>query len=353
MSSRNYNLAFDTPYNQKLISVLDKYRERKDLNGEPDIFTDRMQGGAFLGEDGVVHTPVFRTLPYHPHLPHSISLLGSTGGNLAKSLGNFGKKVATNVASKIAEKAVLGAVLGGSVGGIHGYGLSDVGGRPPGMVSSFVPRVPDSAFVRPSTHATYPQYNAIELKKIQGGRVSKCNQCCGGDSIISKEKEAELTAKKPRGRPKKSGGKVKMAVLKGLKTIGESAGKPFKKISGVNPFSLGYDLGHDVIGPAIKGRPNEEGGAVGVGVMKKPRGRPRKQGGKFNPTNALINIGAKYTGQVAEKQVSDAVAPKKKSGGAVDGRKARAEIVKKIMKERGVKMVEASKIVKAEGLYKK
>jgi len=36
-----------------------------------------------------------------------------------------------------------------------------------------------------------------------------------------------------------------------------------------------------------------------------------------------------------------------------DGRKARAEIVKKIMKERGVKMIQASKIVKAEGLYKK
>ena len=42
------------------------------------------------------------------------------------------------------------------------------------------------------------------------------------------------------------------------------------------------------------------------------------------------------------------------SGGMCgDGRKARAEIVKRIMKERGVKMIEASKIVKAEGLYKK
>lgn len=39
--------------------------------------------------------------------------------------------------------------------------------------------------------------------------------------------------------------------------------------------------------------------------------------------------------------------------GSGDGRKARAEIVKKIMRERGVKMIEASKIVKAEGLYKK
>ncbi len=39
--------------------------------------------------------------------------------------------------------------------------------------------------------------------------------------------------------------------------------------------------------------------------------------------------------------------------GKVDGRKARAEVVKRVMKERGVSMVEASKIVKAEGLYKK
>jgi hypothetical protein len=42
-------------------------------------------------------------------------------------------------------------------------------------------------------------------------------------------------------------------------------------------------------------------------------------------------------------------------GGAISGggaRSARASIVKKIMKERGVKMIEASKIVKAEGLYK-
>jgi hypothetical protein len=41
-----------------------------------------------------------------------------------------------------------------------------------------------------------------------------------------------------------------------------------------------------------------------------------------------------------------------KSGGAKKGgRNARAEIVKKVMKERGVKMIEASKIVKKEGLY--
>tara|TARA_R110002073_G_scaffold234784_2_gene395990 strand:+ start:4694 stop:5863 length:1170 start_codon:yes stop_codon:yes gene_type:complete len=41
---------------------------------------------------------------------------------------------------------------------------------------------------------------------------------------------------------------------------------------------------------------------------------------------------------------------KKAVGG---GRAARAEIVKKVMKERGVKMIKASQIVKAEGLYTK
>jgi hypothetical protein len=49
--------------------------------------------------------------------------------------------------------------------------------------------------------------------------------------------------------------------------------------------------------------------------------------------------------------MSGAGKKKKRAVGASDGRAKRAEIVKKIMKERGVKMIEASKIVKKEGLY--
>lgn len=37
--------------------------------------------------------------------------------------------------------------------------------------------------------------------------------------------------------------------------------------------------------------------------------------------------------------------------GPNDGRKARAQIVAKVMRERGCSLPEASKIVKAEGLY--
>jgi hypothetical protein len=41
------------------------------------------------------------------------------------------------------------------------------------------------------------------------------------------------------------------------------------------------------------------------------------------------------------------------SGAGTDGRKARAELVKKIMKEKGMKMTDASKYIKDNGLYKK
>jgi hypothetical protein len=37
--------------------------------------------------------------------------------------------------------------------------------------------------------------------------------------------------------------------------------------------------------------------------------------------------------------------------GASDGRRARAEIVKKVMQEQGLKMIAASKYVKEHGLY--
>ena len=42
---------------------------------------------------------------------------------------------------------------------------------------------------------------------------------------------------------------------------------------------------------------------------------------------------------------------KRAPASASDGRRKRAEIVRKVMADRGVKMIEASKIVKAEGLY--
>lgn len=55
--------------------------------------------------------------------------------------------------------------------------------------------------------------------------------------------------------------------------------------------------------------------------------------------------------KVVEYSVMKPVIGGGKSGGA-DGRKKRAEIVKKVMKEKGMKMIEASAYVKQHGLYK-
>jgi hypothetical protein len=43
---------------------------------------------------------------------------------------------------------------------------------------------------------------------------------------------------------------------------------------------------------------------------------------------------------------------KRAPAGANDGRRKRAEVVKQVMAEKGMKMIEASKYVKEHGLYK-
>jgi len=48
-----------------------------------------------------------------------------------------------------------------------------------------------------------------------------------------------------------SGGSIWTKGLMELKKVGDKMGKPFEKTTKVNPFTLGYKLGHDVIAPAL------------------------------------------------------------------------------------------------------
>lgn len=50
----------------------------------------------------------------------------------------------------------------------------------------------------------------------------------------------------------KKGGRFNLITT--IKDIGKKAGEPFKPVVGINPFTTGFDLGHDVIGPALMGR---------------------------------------------------------------------------------------------------
>ena len=152
-------------------------------------------------------------------------------------------------------------------------------------------------------------------------------------------------------------------------------GLPHPALAGgaFNPFDAGYNFGHDVLGPAIFGK--KRGGKLvkipSLGKALKTAithpdsliksklglGRQPKVGGKkFNFLNAIKSVGhavGEPVGQATQallaKEALGAVGLGRKT--ASRGRSARAEIVKKVMKEQGLKMIEASKYVKAHGLY--
>lgn len=100
-------------------------------------------------------------------------------------------------------------------------------------------------------------------------------------------------------------------------------------------------------------------GALGYGTHK---GQMRKTARKAYEGKGKLEIvhhgdsgsecegGAGY-GRYEGKGVVGAGKKKRAPAGPHDARRKRAEVVKKVMAERGVSMIEASKIVKAEGLY--
>jgi len=199
---------------------------------------------------------------------------GKALGSVAKGVGKVALPIATKVGTKVAEDALMAAVMGAGVrrrgrprkdavdGGKFNFG------KALGSVAKGVGKI------------------AVPIASKVGTKMA--------EQALTNYMSGEGVMKKGRGRPRKSGGKFNF--FKTITDIGKKAGEPFEKSVGVNPFTMGYDLGHDVIAPALMGK--------GVG-----------------------------------------------SGGAVDGRKKRAEIVKKIMKEKGLKMTDASKYVKQHGLY--
>jgi len=64
-------------------------------------------------------------------------------------------------------------------------------------------------------------------------------------------KKGSKEAKEWGAMMKAKRGKHGEGFLDEIKNIGSAVGKPFEASVGVNPFNLGYTLGHDVIAPAL------------------------------------------------------------------------------------------------------
>ena len=95
--------------------------------------------------------------------------------------------------------------------------------------------------------------------------------------------------------------------------------------------------------------------AVGFGGSMYPSGQYEGQGRESDDI-ATISAGSKMDKKLAKYakaglQAVDGGKKRRAPAGASDGRRKRAEIVKKVMAEKGLKMIEASKYVKAHNLY--
>jgi len=438
MASRNYNMAFDTPYNEKLLSTLRKYNMQRDTNGEPNnmhqMSGDPMTGGAFLASDGAISR---KSIRYHPHLSNPLT------GAMSREMGS------------------MGSMSGGL--------------RPPGMVSPYVQSVSPSHMVVPGTMATYPAYNAVEMRAMNGmdggfffpaamalGRIAgpaiasavigaiaskgmekvlgsgsaACSSCEEAQGHMmpdgSMMLDSQMKGKGRRGR-KKGGTNIldrKFSInevkdtgrqLLGLGILDEKfsindIGRTAKQLvgrgrrkkgSGIldEKFSIN-DIGRTAKQLVGRGRRKKGSGILDekfsindvkdtgrnlLGLGAKKRGRPKgskNMKGGFGLRDVANKVGSLVGDvvSVAKPVIKDVAIdlgkqalmsymtgksgstkmPVKRGkgvmsgglagvgvmkGGATDGRKRRAEVVKKIMKEKGLKMTDASSYVKKHGLY--
>ena len=143
---------------------------------------------------------------------------------------------------------------------------------------------------------------------------------------------------KKRGRPRKGG-----ATSGGVTSGGATSG-------GV--MSGGRKAGRP------KGSKNKKGGATSGGVTS-GGGLKEVLASAIESAKPMVKEGMKLAVETLKKKgrkaaVEGLEAIKKKIGGATSGggRAARAAIVKKVMAEKGLKMIAASKYVKEHGLYK-
>lgn len=395
MASRNYGMAFDTPYNEKLLSTLEKYDRERDTNGEPMYFQPRMEGGAFLGPDGQLVSS-----RNHPHLSHPLmgamnremaggmtareafGRMGDAlappyvrrfGYDLAKDLGKVALQEGKKEATKRGREYVQERMSGGT--------------RPPGTVSPFVHPTDGTSMVHPGTMGSYPMYNAVEMRAINGGFFGPALMAVGriaGPAIASAIATAAIK--------KATGGSAVCASCEGAQggKVHKKRGRP-KKGAGIldAKFSINdvKNTGRELLGMGILDEKfsindikNTGRELLGLGVKKRGRPKGSKNGGNvIGDVGRVIGKVGRKVGSVALPIAKDIAVDVAKSaiqsyltgstksgkgmgvgvmkgkgvhsGGAMDGRKRRAEAVKKVMKEKGMKMIEASKYVKQHGLY--
>jgi hypothetical protein len=312
MADRTYDLLIDTPENRKIAETLRRYNNIKDTNGQPNYLwrvphisgQPPLKGGCMCGQE-------------------------MKGGAMPNS-----------VLLQMDERQTLQ--------------------RPRGMVSPYTQ--PPAKYILSGNRALYPQFNSVELdalesRKVGGnwGAVEGYNP--DGTKMTKEQREAYL--KVPRAMYVRSDKPVigrPDIVLEGKGLLSSMATQGLKQgaKTGAKYAVKGAKL-------AVAGA--KQGAKIAVMVASNPivQDVVKEIASDKDIQKAVIGqITTMIKGQATENVIEDAkdgeleggrIKKGKSPRGKTDGRAKRAEIVKKVMKEKGLKMIEASKYVKAHNLY--
>lgn len=217
--------------------------------------------------------------------------------------------------------------------------------RPRGMVSSYIQ--PPNEFILSGTSASYPYYNANELKivnSIKTGRGWGAAEGYNPDNTKMNKEQRDAYRNKNRlqrvaiDRPELEGSGAWGALASsGLKT-----GAKYGAKYGAQAVKTGLAVG-------------KKGAEIAVMVAKNPAVQAvvSEIANDKDVQKAVVGqITELIKGKAAENVVEDApVEGGRIKRGKSDGRAKRAEIVKQIMREKGLKMTDASSYVKKHNLY--
>lgn len=312
MADRTYDLLIDTPENRKIAETLRRYNNIKDTNGQP----------SYLWKP--------------PHISGQRNSL--KGGSCCSECKMTGGAMPNSILEQMDERQPLQ--------------------RPRGMVSPYTQ--PPAKYIISGNRPLYPQYNSVELdalenRKVKGGNIDKLVRLRNPPTLFDiennkkidawLENERNLGKKKPLPIPT-----IPDPALTGNGFLGSLASQGAK---------YGAKYGAQAVKTGIAGA--KEGARLAVMVAKNPAVQavvsevakdPEVQKAVVGQITSLIK------GKAAENVVEETPAleggkikKSKTPRGKSDGRAKRAEIVKKVMKDKGMKLIEASSYVKKHNLY--
>jgi hypothetical protein len=238
--------------------------------------------------------------------------------------------------------------------------------RPRGMVSSYIQ--PPNEFILSGTSASYPYYNANELKVVNSRKVGGAYDADTKREMTSTRRQNKW-AYAPTAEDKERGNKIKdwIEKEKNLDKKKPHALTPIEvaQLTGAGPWSAlassglktGAKYGAKYGAQAVKTgiAVGKKGAEIAVMVAKNPAVQAvvSEIANDKDVQKAVVGqITELIKGKAAENVVEDApVEGGRIKKGKSDGRAKRAEIVKRIMREKGLKMTDASSYVKKHNLY--